>query len=167
MGVRAFVPAILIAFLPMCSPLVAKRTRLSGDFNSLGAAIRMFETTTGRYPTAAEGLQALVSRPDSLPQDVPWKQFLDEIPLDPWQNPYGYVERPEDPWEFGFYSMGPDGIESDDDVLSWDESTSPSNRRQAAVAQRWWIGGLLVGLAVLAWAGPKGLTDSLHRIRGR
>ena len=115
-------------FLATQAHASAKRSRISGDFNAIGAALRMFEYNSGRFPTTEEGLDALVERPDTLDPDVRWVRLLDEVPVDPWQNTYGYLAGPEFPQGFGLVSRGPDGIHDpydpySDDILSWDEST--------------------------------------------
>ncbi len=45
--------------------------------------------------------------------------YLEEIPKDPWGNKYYYSY----PGTYSFmdvWSLGPDGVESDDDIVSWD-----------------------------------------------
>jgi general secretion pathway protein G len=97
----------------------AKRTRVSGDFNSVGAALRMYSTNNGRYPTTQQGLQALVEEPTSTPRAKRWTKLMDEVPLDPWQNEYGYkFPGTHDPTMFEIISKGPDGIEGNEDDIS-------------------------------------------------
>lgn len=97
----------------------AKRTRVSGDFNSLGAALRMYSTNNGRFPTTQQGLQALVEKPTTTPPAKRWTKLMDEVPLDPWQNPYGYkFPGSEDASMFEIISVGPDGIEGNEDDIS-------------------------------------------------
>lgn len=97
----------------------AKRTRVSGDFNSLGAALRMYSTNNGRYPTTQQGLQALVEKPTTTPPAKRWTKLMDQVPLDPWQNEYGYkFPGTDDPSMFEIISKGPDGIEGTEDDIS-------------------------------------------------
>lgn len=97
----------------------AKRTRVSGDFNSVGAALRMYSTNNGRYPTTQQGLQALVEEPTSTPRAKRWTKLMDEVPVDPWQNEYGYkFPGTHDPTMFEIISKGPDGIEGNEDDIS-------------------------------------------------
>jgi len=45
--------------------------------------------------------------------------YLPDLPVDPWGNPYQYRE----PGRYShreIWSRGPDGVDSDDDVVSWD-----------------------------------------------
>lgn len=96
-----------------------KRTRVSGDFNSIGAALRMYQTNNGRFPTTAQGLQALVEKPSSTPVPKRWVKLLDRVPVDPWQTEYGYkFPGSEDPSMFEIISMGPDMTEGTEDDIS-------------------------------------------------
>jgi len=83
-------------------------------------ALEAFMFDMGRYPTTAEGLDALIHNPtgsDSwagpyLPQKRP-------VPVDPWGKPYRY-RCPGEYGDFDIFSAGPDGIEgNDDDVSNW------------------------------------------------
>ncbi len=76
-----------------------------------------YRLDTGSYP--AEGLEALIRSPSGEDQ---WRgPYLDNIPNDPWGNPYRYKfpgtrsNRGYDVW-----SLGPDGIDStSDDIGNW------------------------------------------------
>lgn len=58
-------------------------------------------------PATEAGLRALVERGE-----------LPFLPQDPWGRPYQYRNPgTESAWEL--YSLGPDGVESKDDVISW------------------------------------------------
>ncbi len=114
-----FVPTLASA---TSSRIGAARAQLS----SLSTALNMFEVEHGRYPTTAEGLQALVVRPSDIPADK-WHPYLDPpaVPLDPWGHPYVYrcpgVHKPEG---FDLYSCGPDGVSKTggadpDDISNW------------------------------------------------
>lgn len=97
----------------------AKRTRVSGDFQSLGAALRMYQTNNGRYPTTSQGMEALVTKPGGTPVPKRWVRLMDEVPLDPWQEPYGYkFPGSQDPTTFELISKGPDMTEGTEDDIS-------------------------------------------------
>ena len=85
------------------------------DMGALAPMLIMYRYDTGRFPTSAEGLQALVNRPVGAPMG--WRKLLDEVPRDPWGNPFVYrFPTPEDPERFDLLSLGPDGVPSADDV---------------------------------------------------
>jgi general secretion pathway protein G len=55
----------------------------------IGTALDAFALDTGRYPTDAEGLEALLEAPsDAKSWDGPYLKKA--VPLDPWGNPYEY-----------------------------------------------------------------------------
>ena len=70
-------------------PEQARRTKAKVDIRSIQSALAMFKTDTGRFPTTAEGLQALVANPGTpgLQQDG----YLERVPADPWGNKYIYL----------------------------------------------------------------------------
>jgi len=70
-------------------------------------AIKMFKLDTGRYPTSAEGLEALMKQPDNCNNwDGP---YLEKgIPKDPWGREYIYV-YPGKSYLFELSSLGADG----------------------------------------------------------
>ena len=76
----------------------------------------------GRYPTTAQGLQALVTRPegDKGRWRGPYIKLDDNILLDPWMQPLQYRSPGvHNTAGFDLYSLGPDGVESDDDITNW------------------------------------------------
>ncbi len=81
----------------------------------LKSAMGTFRLDVGRYPTSEEGLAALAFRPDELPR---WRgPYVDEeIPLDPWGNPYVYNDEANNFQGFALYSRGADGLDGGDDL---------------------------------------------------
>lgn len=119
---------VALTILTTSSQASAKRTRISGDFNSLGAAVRMYKVASGVLPDSEVGLNCLIHRPASLPPETRWTQLMDKVPTDPWGNPYRYVAGDGYPSGFGFYSSGIDGISKSqgndpDDINSWSEES--------------------------------------------
>jgi type II secretion system protein G len=77
-------------------------------------ALERFRADVGRYPTTAEGLAALATRPDGLEA---WAgPYLGELDVDPWGAPYRYrspgTRRAA---SFDLESWGPDGVEGGGD----------------------------------------------------
>jgi general secretion pathway protein G len=59
------------------------------QIQELDKNLNIFKLDVGRYPTTAEGLQALVTKPASASG---WNgPYMSSIPLDPWNNPYRYA----------------------------------------------------------------------------
>ena len=70
-----------------------------------------FKLDVGRYPTAEEGLDALVKRPASANL---WSgPYIKEVPKDPWNNPYKYANPGAGGGE-EILSLGADGIAGGD-----------------------------------------------------
>ena len=148
----------LLAYLTLtsfirCTGDGTRSSRTHNDFNFIGAALRMFHTHAGRYPTTEEGLRALVHPPATLKSSTRWKRILDEIPTDPWQNPYQYIRGPACPDEFGLYSLGLNGLLDlgdgpSDDIYSWEEDPPrfESHRRRPWTFHL--ACGLLLGCAI-------------------
>lgn len=88
--------------------------------DSLATPIMSYKLSIGRYPTTEEGLNALVTAPDSV--ESRWKgPYARNIPLDPWGNPYQYrcpaVKSKEG---YDIWSNGPDGQpDTEDDIGNW------------------------------------------------
>ena len=71
-------------------------------------------------PRGAEGLRALVERPQSLPPTANWSRYLDEsyVPKDPWGNDFVYRQPGRvNPDGYDLFSPGPDGrADTEDDI---------------------------------------------------
>ena len=86
------------------------------QIESLSAAIDLYYLDNGHYPSASEGLDALVRRPAG---DDGWNgPYLksQKTPADPWGHPYVYKTPGQHaPYEIGSY--GPSGQQGDDSHL--------------------------------------------------
>lgn len=102
--------------------LTSSRERAASlQISSFKSALDLFFLDTGRYPTASEGLGALVARPPSVQSwNGPYLQ-QSGVPADPWGNPYRYV-APAQNAPYRIVSNGADGQEggsgSDADITS-------------------------------------------------
>lgn len=75
--------------------------------------LEMYNLRMNKYPSTAEGLEALVNPPRGRP-------IIESLPVDPWGNPYVYVyPGVKSPGKYDLSSMGTDGVESDDDIGNW------------------------------------------------
>ncbi|MGP1347531.1 MAG: type II secretion system major pseudopilin GspG [Phycisphaerales bacterium] len=89
----------------------AKVTTSEAQMSTLASALEEFRTVAGRYPTEAEGLDALVRMPTGMDAES-WKgPYLqrETVPTDGWGRAYVYRTDPN----FGFriISLGADGKE--------------------------------------------------------
>mgnify|MGYP001127040337 CR=1 FL=1 len=86
---------------------------------SIKAPLFQFRTDMGNYPTTEQGLQALYTAPSGAGDR--WRgPYVEELPRDPWENPYQYRSPGErNPDKYDIWSLGPDGKKSDDDIGNW------------------------------------------------
>ena len=100
----------------------ARVTAARTDVNNLMQAIKLYKLDNQRYPTAEQGLQALVAKPTAAPTPANWKPYLDKLPADPWGGQYQFV-NPGVKGEVDVFSYGADGQPGgegkDADVGSW------------------------------------------------
>src|SRR6059036_1897517 len=87
----------------------ARRTRVAADLQGINTQLKLYESMNGFYPTADQGLQALVTQPDTDPRPTRWYQLYKEMPKDPWQSDYIYRNPGlKSPNSYDLYSAGPD-----------------------------------------------------------
>ncbi len=114
--------AALVVPRVMSRPDEARVVAAKQDIASLMQALKLYKLDNRRYPSAEQGLQALVERPTSAPAPANWKPYLDRLPLDPWGSPYQYL-NPGLQGEVDVMSLGADGLaggeDFDADIGSW------------------------------------------------
>ena len=86
----------------------ARATAAKTDVNNLMQALKLYKLDNQRYPSAEQGLQALLTKPTSGPLPANWKSYLDQLPNDPWGKPYLYL-NPGIKGEVDVLSFGADG----------------------------------------------------------
>ena len=100
----------------------ARGTAARTDVNNLVQALKLYKLDNQRYPSAEQGLDALVRKPTAGAVPPNWKPYLDKLPADPWGRPYQYV-NPGVKGEIDVFSYGADGQAGgegkDADVGSW------------------------------------------------
>ena len=74
-------------------------------------SLETFRLDVGRFPTQAEGLLVLNQAPTDERVRARWRgPYLDQdVPLDPWGNPYVYSLPGANSQPFALYSFGADG----------------------------------------------------------
>jgi general secretion pathway protein G len=100
----------------------ARVTAARTDVSNLMQALKLYKLDNQRYPSADQGLQALVTRPTAGVAPPNWKPYLEKLPNDPWGRPYQYL-NPGIKGEIDVMSFGADGQSGgegkDADVGSW------------------------------------------------
>ncbi|MDF1825103.1 MAG: type II secretion system major pseudopilin GspG [Verrucomicrobiales bacterium] len=99
----------------------AKYGRVDSDLKALDLAVKAYERNNYfKPPTQEQGLMALVERPTGEPQPERWRAYLEEPMLDPWGNEYQFrFPAQKSSKKYDLFSLGEDGVESDDDVGNW------------------------------------------------
>jgi general secretion pathway protein G len=100
----------------------ARGTAAKTDVSNLMQALKLYKLDNQRYPSTAQGLQALRVKPTADPVPGNWKPYLDQLPNDPWGRPYIYL-NPGVKGEVDVMSFGADGQSGGEgknaDVGSW------------------------------------------------
>ena len=105
----------------------AKQTKARVQIENFSSALKMYKLDNGQFPTTEQGLEALVTQPQS--GDIPkkWKKggymAKKQIPKDPWGNDYVYLS-PGVHDDFDITSYGadkvPGGEDFNRDINSWE-----------------------------------------------
>ena len=117
-GYTVFEVLIVLGMIALLSAVVAPR--LIGQLgkvksqsaelqmDNLKGALKLFYIDTGRYPTEAEGLNALMTAPSGIKRWSGPYMESDAALTDPWERPYQYTV-PQDGQPFEIRSLGRDG----------------------------------------------------------
>ena len=102
-------------------PEQARRMKAKVDIRNIEAALSLFKTDTGRFPTTSEGLEALVTDPGIKGYNS--DAYLDKVPVDPWGGRYIYLCPGVHGKDYDLESYARDGedggTENNADIESW------------------------------------------------
>lgn len=113
---------IVINVVPAGDQAAVQKART--DISVLENAMEQYRLNMLSYPTSEQGLDALVTVPDSVARPEMYRPggYIKKLPLDPWGNPYQY-QRPGTNGEYDIFSYGADGREGgeglDADIGNW------------------------------------------------
>ncbi len=100
----------------------ARVTAARTDVNNLMQVLKLYKLDNQRYPSAGQGLEALVKKPTEGTIPPNWKSYIDKLPADPWGRPYQYL-NPGVNGEIDVFSFGSDGQPGGEgnnaDIGSW------------------------------------------------
>jgi general secretion pathway protein G len=100
----------------------ARVTAARTDISNLMQQLKLYKLDNQRFPSAEQGLEALVRKPTAGSIPPNWKPYIDKLPNDPWGRPYQYV-NPGVKGEVDVFSFGADGQSGGEgtnaDVGSW------------------------------------------------
>jgi general secretion pathway protein G len=109
----------------MDRPDQARAVAARNDIAALGNALKLYRLDNGVYPSAEQGLQALVKKPEVGEPPRNWKPggYVEKLPKDPWGGEYQYL-NPGIHGEIDVFSFGGDGRPGGEnynaDIGSWD-----------------------------------------------
>jgi general secretion pathway protein G len=102
----------------MSKPDEARVIKAKNDIKAIETALKMYKLDNGNYPTTEQGLQALITKPESDPVPENWRKggYLDtnKVPVDPWGHAYIYRSPGENGRDYEIISLGADGKEGGD-----------------------------------------------------
>ena len=100
----------------------ARVTAARTDVSNLMQALKLYKLDNQRFPSAEQGLNALMAKPSTEPVPGNWKPYLDKLPNDPWGRAYVYM-NPGLKGEVDVLSFGADGQSGGEgnnaDIGSW------------------------------------------------
>ncbi len=104
----------------------AKDAAARTQMEMLGAALDAYRLDNGRYPTTAQGLEALNIEPTIEPRPRNWQgpYLRRDVPLDPWDYEYSYTcPAVESTGGYDLLTYGADGEPGgegeDADITAW------------------------------------------------
>jgi general secretion pathway protein G len=86
----------------------ARVTAAKTDIANLTQALKLYKLDNQRFPSAEQGLQALVAKPTVGVIPANWRPYIDKLPMDPWNRAYLYI-NPGLKSEVDVMSFGADG----------------------------------------------------------
>ena len=117
----------LLAPKIMDRPDQARVVAAKNDIQALMSALKLYRLDNATYPSAEQGLQALVKKPEAgnIPRN--WKPggYLDRLPKDPWGQEYQYLNP---------------GIQGEIDILSYGADGQPGGEGYNADIGSWNLG---------------------------
>ena len=105
----------------------AKDAATRAQMETLSGALDSYRLDNGRYPTTAQGLDALYTIPTIEPRPMNWRgpYLRKPVPLDPWGTAYVYASPGDvNPLGYDLASLGADGQPGGEaenaDIVNWE-----------------------------------------------
>lgn len=102
----------------------ARTEAAKAEISTIENALKFYRLDNFTYPTAEQGIEALVTKPND-PNIKNWNPggYLERMPSDPWGNPYQYM-NPGNNGEIDVFTLGADGVPGGEgnnaDIGNWD-----------------------------------------------
>ena len=114
--------AALIVPKVLGRPDEARAVAARQDIATIMQSLKLYRLDNGKYPSAAQGLEALAKKPTQTPTPNNWKSYVERLPADPWGAPYQYL-NPGLNGDIDVFSYGADGKPGGEgvnaDIGSW------------------------------------------------
>ncbi len=114
----------------MSRPDDARRVKAKQDVLAIQNALDLYRLDNSFYPSTDQGLKALVSKPSSPPTPRHWRAYLKNLPIDPWDNQYLYL-NPGQHSEIDVFTYGANGQAGGEGVNSeignWENESESNN----------------------------------------
>lgn len=103
-------------------PEQARIVAAKQDISAIENALSLYKLDNGFYPTTAQGLKALITKPTTppIPQNWSTSGYLKRLPVDPWGNPYHY-KNPGQHGDIDIYTYGPTNQPGKGTIGNWDD----------------------------------------------
>jgi len=113
--------AVFVVPKIMDKPEQARKTQVKQNLRILEQQLNIYKLDNAHYPSTDQGLAALVTKPSGSPEPKSWNKegYINRIPKDPWGGDYQYL-YPGTHGKIDIFTLGPDGVPSDDDIGNWD-----------------------------------------------
>ena len=98
-------------------PDEARLVKARQDVLAIQNALDLYKLDNGFYPSTDQGLIALVVKPNTSPVPSDWKAYLKNLPKDPWNRAYIYL-NPGEHGEVDIFTNGPKGDAAGEDPKS-------------------------------------------------
>ena len=109
----------------MNRPEQARKIRAKQDIQSIQNAMDLYRLDNGSYPSQAQGIEALITKPsgDPAPMNYTPGGYLKMKPVDPWGKPYMYKNPGTHGGDIDIYTYGKSGKPGKDTIGNWDKSS--------------------------------------------
>lgn len=127
------VVVILLTLAAVVVPKLAGKSKTAKigttkvSMSGIKTALGNFEVNVTRFPTTEEGLTALITRPNDIPETAWGDQYLENMPKDAWGNDFKYTCPSEHGRDYDLVSPGPDGkLGTPDDITNYADENQKS-----------------------------------------
>jgi general secretion pathway protein G len=125
-AILSILAAIIVPKI-MGRPEQARIVKVKQDILATQSALDLYKLDNGVYPSTDQGLQALVTKPSVEPLPRNWKTegYLQELPVDPWSQPYQYMNDNE---KIRIFSYGPKGKDGNSEIGNWNMNEATESK---------------------------------------